>query len=362
MNSTPRLLKKKTKPGDPPPDEEDRRTVAAAAIEAEALRWVVLLNTGDGAPHLHAEFVQWRDSHPAHAAAMREAHEWWRQIGHALSHPPAPPAPLAAHTYDYRPPTSTFMGPPSEDEMEALVSTRSGRPALLAAIVLALTAVLWWSIDRSDQTTGLGESRTVRLSDGSSVQLDTDTALDIDMSATERRVELGRGEVFLDVAPDAGRPFVIDAGIGEVRAQGTAFSVRREGGTVSVTVERGEVEVGGAALAPPLRLQAGQRIRFDHQRHSGVQPVKVEHALAWRGGRLQFQDETLASVLAEIRRYDPRIWFVPTGAVAQARLSTTVAFEQVDPWLDTLPETLPVAVVRFGPVVWVRERDASPPR
>ena len=361
MNSTQRLLKNKKTAGDPPPDEEDWPAVDSAAIEAEALRWVVLLNTGDGAPHRYAEFVQWRDSHPAHVAAMREAYDWWRQIGHTLPQPSAPSALPPAHTYAYHPPTSTFMGPPSVDEMEALVRTRSGRPTLVAAVVLALTAALWWSFDRADQATGLGESRTLRLADGSTAQLDTDTAVDIDMRAAERRVELGRGEVFVDVATDAGRPFVIDVGIGQVRAQGTALSVRRENGAVTVTVERGEVEVESLAVTPAVRLHAGQRLRFDRLTHSGVQPVTVEHALAWRGGQLQFQNEPLADVLAEVRRYDPRIWFVPTGPVAQARLSTTVAFEQVDPWLDALPGVLPVKVLRFGPLVWVRESGAARP-
>ncbi|RZI65652.1 MAG: DUF4880 domain-containing protein [Variovorax sp.] len=362
MNPIPRLSKSKKTAGDDPTDEADRRAADAAAIEAEALRWVVLLNAGEGAPQRHADFVQWRDSHPAHAEAMRNAYEWWRQVGHALPSVPVPAELPLAHTYAYQPPTSTFMGPPTVDEIEALVQTRSGRPTLVAAIVLAMTALLWWSVDRSDQTTGMGESRTVRLSDGSMVQLDTDTAVDIDMTATERRVELGRGEVFVDVVQDAARPFLIDAGIGLVRVHGTALTVRREHGAVSVTVERGEVQVDGPALQPAVRLHAGQRLRFDRDAHSGVQPVSIEHALAWRAGQLKFQDERLVDVLAEIRRYDPRLWFVPTGAVAEARMTTTVAFEQVDPWLDALPDTLPVKVLRFGPVVWVREVDTPAPR
>lgn len=363
MNSIPRLSENEKAAADGAADLEGRPALDAATIEAEALRWVVLLNAGDGDTQRHAEFVRWRDSHPAHAAAMREAHKWWREVGHTLpAHPELSTLPVA-HTYAYQPPTSTFMGPPTVDELEALVQTRSGRPMLVAAIVLALTAVLWWSIDRSDQMTGLGESRTVRLSDGSTVQLDTDTALDIDITPTRRRVALDHGEVFVDAAPDAARPFVIDlGGIGEVRAQGAALSVRREDGTASVTVARGEVEIDGHAIQPAMRLLASQRLQFDQHAHSDAQPVVIDDALAWRTGQLRFQNERLRHVLAEIRRYDPRIWFISTGEVAQTRLSTTVAFEQVDPWLDALPGLLPVRVHRFGPVVWVREADSPAPR
>jgi ferric-dicitrate binding protein FerR (iron transport regulator) len=50
------------------------------------------------------------------------------------------------------------------------------------------------------------------------------------------------------------------------------------------------------------------------------------------------------------------------GAVAETRLSTVVAFDHIDDWLDTLPETLPLDIVRVGPVVWARERGSPAAR
>jgi hypothetical protein len=68
-------------------------------------------------------------------------------------------------------------------------------------------------------------------------------------------VSLSRGLVEFDVAPRRSRPpFIIDSGDVKVRVVGTRFSVRRQGASTQVRVQRGVVEVehGGrtARLGP----------------------------------------------------------------------------------------------------------------
>lgn len=270
-----------------------------------------------------------------------------------------PPAPPRSHRYDYEPPAAEFFGVPRLDELEAVAGTRAGRPALAAAVVLAVTAGLWWSNERFDAATGVGESRTMRLADGSQLQLDTDTAVDIDVGSRERRVDLARGGIYVETTVAAPRPLLIDASIGQVRVHDGALSVRRDlDGTVAVAVERGEAEVVGTALNEPAVLRAGDVLRFDRRTHSGVLHAEAPRALAWRQGELQFENEALGRVMDEVRRYDRRLWYGPAGAVAETRLSTVVAFDHIDDWLDTLAQTLPLDIVRVGPVVWARERGA----
>lgn len=274
-----------------------------------------------------------------------------------------PPAPPRSHRYDYEPPAIAFIGVPRLDEVEALGSTRAGRPALAAAVVLAVTAGLWWSNERFDATTDVGESRTMRLADGSQLQLDTDTAVDIEVGDRERRVDLAHGGIYVETATAAPRPLLIDASVGQIRVHDGALSVRRDvDGTVAVAVERGEAEVVGTALDEPAVLRAGDVLRFDRRAHSGVRHEEAPRALAWRQGALQFENEALGRVMDEVRRYDRRFWYGPVGAVAQTRLSTVVAFDHIDVWLDTLPQTLPLDIVRVGPVVWARERETPAAR
>lgn len=271
--------------------------------------------------------------------------------------PLTPPAQPPSHSYDYRPPAATFIGMPEPEQIDAVVRARSGRPAVGAAMVLALTAALWWSLDRFDESTDVGEGRTVRLADGSSLQLDTDTAVDIDLRGGERRLELAHGEIFIEPPMATRQPLHIDAGIGQVRALEGALSVRRDrNGSVAVVVERGEAEVSGGALAQPTVLRAGERVRFDARSSSGVQPGAAARALAWRQGELRFEDETLGHVMAELRRHDHRFWYLADAVAARTRVTTVVPFEHIDGWLDALPQTAPVEVVRIGPLVWARDR------
>ncbi|MGJ7490916.1 FecR family protein [Variovorax sp. ZT4R33] len=336
--------------------------IDTVTVQAEALRWVTLLNSS-ATPQWQAGCQRWCERHPAHAAAFEEAQAWWIDVGEAAAMrgrapewPPMPLAPPQSYTYDYQPPMAACVGAPGLEEINAVVHAGSGRPAVAAVMVLALTAALWWSLDRFDEVTGFGESRTVRLADGSKLQLDTDTAVDINLRGSERRLDLAHGEVFVEPA-GTGRPLRIDAGIGQVRLQDGTVSVRRDrDGTVAVAVERGEAEVTGGALTEPTVLRAGERIRFDARSSSGVQPGAAARALAWRKGELQFEDQALAQVMDEVRRYDRRFWYLPDGAAAQTRLSTVVSFEQIDGWLDALPQAAPVEIVRIGPLVWARDR------
>ena len=364
MNPVPPFWKKA--PPDRTPDAPGGTASGAepdpAAVQAEALRWVALLHSGGSGSNWLPNCQRWCDAHPAHAAAFAEAQAWWADVGEDAAARGRglawPPDPARSHAYDYQPPAVPLPRSPGLSQVEALVHTRGGRPAMAAAVVLVVTAGLWWSAERFDEVTGVGESRTVRLADGSQLQLDTDTAVDIDVGARERRVELAHGGIYVDTAAAAQRPLLIEASVGQIRAHDGALSVRRDpDGTVAVAVERGQAEVVGTALDTPTVLHAGDVLRFDRRTHFGVQRAAAPRAMAWRRGELHFENEALGRVMDEVRRYDRRLWYGPDGTVAETRVSAVVAFDQIDAWLDTLPKTLPLDIVRIGPVVWARERE-----
>lgn len=367
MNPLPPFWKKR--PTDLPSAAAARPAVDGdpdpAVVQAEALRWVALLHSGGGGSAWLPNCRRWCDAHPAHAAAFAEAQAWWADVGEDAAARGRglewPPETARSHAYDYQPPAISYLGSPGLSEVEAVVHSHRGRPVLAALAVLAVTAGLWWSNERFDEVTGVGESRTVRLADGSQLQLDTDTALDIGFGARERRIDLARGGIYVETLASTLQPLLIDASIGQIWAHEGALSVRRDlDGSVAVAVERGRAEIRGAALEAPTVLQAGDVLRFDLHTHSGVQRAAAPRAMAWRRGELQFEDEALGRVMEELRRYDRRLWYGPVGAAAEARVSAVVAFDRIDEWLDTLPKTLPVDIVRIGPVVWARERLAEP--
>jgi transmembrane sensor len=200
-----------------------------------------------------------------------------------------------------------------------MASGMMGRRGLLAGgMALAAGGAVLMLADRPvSLKTGPGEIRTERLADGSSVALGPDTRIAVRIGRNERRVELAAGEIYLNVAHDADRPFLVHSGGMRVRVTGTRFSVSGSATLVQVAVAEGEVRVREHAAAPAeeVALTPGQRLSAEAGKAPRLSQVPPEAVGSWREGRLIYQDETLASVLADLRRFtglkvtaeDPRV-------------------------------------------------------
>lgn len=176
--------------------------------------------------------------------------------------------------------------------------------------------------------TRIGEQNTITLVDGSVIQLNTQSQLQVNYLDNQRNVVLITGEAHFDVAKDSQRPFVVKAGQGSVRAVGTAFSVRLNQQALKVIVTEGKVALARAELKdsqqssglsssalprPDINqgyLVQGQAIDFEPQSHrsidSQVQQLErkdIEQQLSWRKGLLLFSGEPLSQVISEVNRY-----------------------------------------------------------
>jgi transmembrane sensor len=170
------------------------------------------------------------------------------------------------------------------------------------------------SVHEVEYRTAVGEQRIVLLPDDSIMTLNTDTRIRVHYSDEERRIELQRGEALFEVAVQSGRPFVVAAGSGVVRAVGTAFTVYLRTDAVDVTVTEGAVEVSGVAepvAAPsgpafPARvLTESHKLRYQKNvvETVTVSAEELRRALAWRHGMLDFEAAPLSDVITEANRY-----------------------------------------------------------
>ena len=178
-----------------------------------------------------------------------------------------------------------------------------GSAALVSAA--AMLGVSWRAAAQTYRT-AKGEIRLVPLPDGSTVTLNTASAVQVHYQPDARRVDLLQGEALFDVIKDVLRPFVVTAGSTRVKAVGTSFSMRRmEMAPVVILVNQGVVEVSEAAAAP-LKITANVRAVAQSATQviaTPVAPEAVNRALAWREGMLSFQDQPLRSAVAEFDRY-----------------------------------------------------------
>jgi len=303
-----------------------------STLEAAA-HWYVRLNAGTPDEALLRNWQAWLGQHPANARAWARVEKVQAQMGQL----------------------------PVEVALPTLAGVRARRRAVLKtlSLLLAAGAAGWIVRDSStgqallaDLRTGKGERRTLTLADGSTLQLNTDSALDIDFDDRQRLLRLHHGELSVQTASDTrARPFLVQTAEGQVRALGTRFCVRSDAGISRVSVQQHAVEIRPRDQAGQvLRLEAGQSVRFDSQRIAAPE-ASAPGADAWTQGMLTVIEWRLGDFVAELRRYRSGVVRCDER-VADLRLSGAFPIDDTDTLLENLAASLPVKV-RYLTRYWV---------
>lgn len=201
-----------------------------------------------------------------------------------------------------------------------------------------------WLQRPTEYATSVGEQRVVQLADGSRVHLDTASEIRVRFSGAGRIVTLDRGQAFFEVAPDASRPFTVEAGQASVTALGTSFDVRRSGGSTQVVLVTGRVEVKSVPGAPAKVMAPGQAAVL-----SGSAPVvsaaDVERATSWKQGRLIFRDTPLPVAVAEINRYLDKGIVLDAPGLSQTTVNGVFETGDRDAFVSTAAEVFGLRAV-----------------
>ena len=207
-----------------------------------------------------------------------------------------------------------------------------------------------------------GQQRSLALSDGSRIALNTDSEVEIAYAASERRVRLERGEVLFNVAKNAKRPFIVEAGDEEIRAVGTSFVVRRyAGGKVAVTLIEGVVRVtrrkteNEPAAMPPATLQSGERLTMGPTQVTMDRP-KLDAVTAWRSGNIMFDDQPLGEALAEINRYNSNQLMLMDSRLGDLRISGVFDANEPERFAEMIATIHGLTVVQDGHRLLLKRR------
>jgi len=206
----------------------------------------------------------------------------------------------------------------------------------------------------SQLNSAVAVNRVATLPDGSSLTLGAHSAIAIDFLGAHRTVQLNEGEAFFAVKHDKLRPFVVHAGSLSVTAIGTRFDVLCTGTRVSVTVEEGLVRVAtdsSSNLAVwNLMAPAGHQVVYDAAQRAGpsLRVVDPAAATAWQQGRLEYIEEPLSAVIANLNRYSSRRIMLRDTDASQLAYTGTIEVRSIDEWLHALPRIFPVRVASGG--------------
>jgi transmembrane sensor len=252
--------------------------------------------------------------------------------------------------------------------------------ALAAALaILAIATVVWvmligtghLPVPNGSVIASSAPVRTAMLPDGSRVALASKSTVAVSYTNDTRALELRDGEAFFSVTPNKQRPFIVTAGGVSVRAVGTAFNVRRAAQRVVVTVTEGTVDVyrqgqgaapvrAGAGFQVAWQVGTGQQADAATSDEPVMTSVKPAVAMGWRDGRLEYRDEPLDAVVADINRYATRPVVIADESARKLRFSGTVMVELTDEWLSALPSQFPVTLQRENGVDLIHSAVSSP--
>ncbi|RSZ55264.1 histidine kinase, partial [Massilia atriviolacea] len=226
---------------------------------------------------------------------------------------------------------------------------RARRAAAAIGAALALLAGPAWLTATTyrpawllaDVRAGAGQWHSRTLDDGSRITLGGASAVNLRFDAGRRTLELVQGEILVDVAKDAARPFVVETAQGSMRALGTRFTVARQDASTVLTMLESRVAVQAAA-GGETTVAAGQRVRIDAAgigAPAPIDPASIDDA--WRLHQLVVSDRPLAEVLAQLNRHRRgRIQYDP-AQLAGIRVSAVLPLDDSDRALRLLRESFP---------------------
>jgi transmembrane sensor len=317
----------------------DRSSGAATAVEAEAAAWIARADRGLTAAE-DAALAQWRDADVRHRIAWLRLNAAWSQADRLAA---LKVEPQAARPDKNR--RSTLW----RDRMGRLArQARRAGPMPQAVTAVAACLVLFagghfaqLQIWGHPLSTPVGGRMVAPLDDGSRIEINTDSRIRVSVNGLRRKVWIDQGEAYFDVAPDPGRPFVIQAGERQVTVVGTQFSVQREGHGVLVRVAEGQVDVQGRFDGRTVRAGAGDEVRVEGRRLTRVRRGldAIQGELGWRSGRLIFQDATLGEVAAEFNRYNTRKLRLADDEVGAIRVGGAFAASNVAGFAGLMTES-----------------------
>jgi transmembrane sensor len=233
--------------------------------------------------------------------------------------------------------------------------------AAVAAVGVGILAVKWKGagVESTDglYATEVGHRQEQELSDGSVVQLNTDSEVKVDYSQGHRIVRLLKGEAHFKVAHDGSRPFDVYAGTSLIRATGTAFSVHVQGQGVTVTVDEGSVALGTRnvtrpddqtiSMLQPLRSGQLAKMRGKVEEIRSLDAGALAQLLAWRDGLLVFTGEPLSEVIDQVSRYTPMRIEIADARLRGLPVGGRFRVDDLDAMLELLESSFGIRVVRL---------------
>ncbi len=327
----------------------------------QAADWLIRHDRGLTAAE-QDEFHAWLAADPGHGETFARERATWRELD------------LLA---EWRPehgtePNPDLLARPHRASLRKIFWLAPLAAAACLTLVWFVSALFTAENNVAASTVATGYEKRI-LEDGSVIELNRGAAIVVAYTASERRVQLTRGEAHFTVAKTPARPVIVRAGTLEARAVGTAFNVRFAADAVEVLVTEGRVQLASPAVAESVAplpavaalplLMAGERIAVPFAPTApaaappqvvAVSAAEMAHALAWQPALLDFSSRPLAEVVAEFNCRNTLQLVLADPSLATMPIVATFRSDNVDGFVRLLTATAGLRADRDGQTISLR--------
>ncbi len=301
----------------------------------EAAEWWTALRDGELSRADGQRFVDWLQASPENVAEYLAMADLWQELAAIGSD--ADVQAILAHAGD----NIVSLASPVQAAPPAIRpfgEIQGWLAAAACALILTVGGLILLQQRDEPVSTAVGEQRSITLTDGSVITLNTRTTIRHAFDESTRRLELIDGEALFDVSHDEQRPFIVTAGSTEVRVLGTSFNIYKKSNLeATITVLEGRVSVRAPGLgeqaaavsgeAPSgeqaeVELTDGQQIHIQPKEPAvPVKQVPPDRATEWTTRRITFENTALRDVVAQFNRYNIRQLRVDDPELAMLQLN-----------------------------------------
>jgi transmembrane sensor len=314
--------------------QQEHQPIAQSAAE-----WLLLLDAaGADSAELRCAFETWQEGDPRHREAVLQMQPLLDQMRQWREAPAAERQSAKAALTPVR---------------KRSVARRAAQGTVLT-LTMFMAAAGWWCGQGlppeallADVSTAAGEMRDKALPDGTRMLLGSASAISFDTTLQRRALRLHTGDVLVDVAPDAQRPFEVITREGTIAALGTRFLVRQREGSTELVMLESRTRVTPLRSDRALEVLAGQQVRLKPDAVEAMAQVDViDTQTSFERLRLVARDQPLPDVLAEIARYRTGTVSIDNEGLADIHFSGVLPLDDTDKALQLLVTSFPQLRVR----------------
>lgn len=300
-------------------------------LRGEAARWVVRLSDPTCTETERQEFEAWSEQSLSHVVAYERELAAWNRLDGLRGAP--------GRLRDDLPGMKMAL---DKRRLGQIAATLVATLGLLASAFLIVSAPAAYA-------TGVGERRMVVLRDGSQIELNTDTKVEVRMRIGQRRVKLIRGEAVFRVVT-AERPMIVVADTARIVTEAGEVAIRMDDAATRVWVSAGAAEVGDSKREDATQvLTPGLEAVYGASRSPDVHAVttnEVDRALAWRRGAIVLDGQPLVDAVAEFNRYNDKKLVISDARLGSIRLGGYFRTNDVSGFVTALTGAFPVSATR----------------